>query len=69
MPDTEYVSTERAATMLGVSRKAVFTWARSGKFPGAFRTPGGERRGGDWRIPVASIEAFKTGSSTERGDE
>lgn len=58
---TEFVTTARAAAMLGVSRKSVFMWAKAGKFPGAFRTPGGERRGGDWRIPLASIEAFKAG--------
>jgi hypothetical protein len=58
-----YVSTEQAATMLGASARAVLDWVRAGKFPGAFRTPGGERRGGDWRIPLASIEAFKAGAA------
>ena len=57
-----YVSTERAAALLGVSARAVLDWAKAGKFAGAFRTPGGDRRGGDWRIPLASIEAFKAGA-------
>ncbi len=68
-----YVSTKQAAALLGVSARAVLDWATAGKFAGAFRTPGGDRRGGDWRIPVSSIEAFKAGGATsaeatERGD-
>ncbi len=68
MVEEEYVSTEKAAAMLGVTSAAVLTWATAGRLPGAFRTPGGERRGGDWRIPVSTIEAFKSGERS-KGDE
>jgi len=61
-----YVSTEQAATLLGASARAVLDWAKAGKFHGAFRTPGGDRRGGDWRIPLTSIEAFKAGEQSSR---
>jgi excisionase family DNA binding protein len=68
-----YISTQQAAAMLGVTARAVLDWATAGKFAGAFRTPGGDRRGGDWRIPRSSIEAFMAGGTppaepTERGD-
>ncbi len=64
-----YVSTEQAATLLGASARAVLDWAKAGKFEGAFRTPGGDRRGGDWRIPLASIEAFKAGAKPTDEDD
>lgn len=63
MDDQGYLSTAQAAAALGVTPGAVLNWVRAGKFPGAFRTPGGERRGGDWRIPMAAIEAFKAGEA------
>jgi|GEM_PF-2195426 len=56
-----YASTQQAAALLGASARAVLDWVKAGKFEGAFRTPGGSRREGDWRIPLASIEAFKAG--------
>jgi len=59
-----YVSTAQAAALLGASARAVLDWAKAGKFDGAFRTPGGDRRGGDWRIPLTSIEAFKVGEQS-----
>lgn len=55
----EVVSSEEAARLLGVTSRSILNWARAGRFPGAFRTPGGRQRGGDWRIPRAAVEAFK----------
>jgi hypothetical protein len=64
-----YVSTEQAATLLGASARAVLAWAKAGTFCGAFRTPGGNRRGGDWRIPLPAIEAVKAGNQSPRHSE
>jgi hypothetical protein len=73
MKERVYLSTAQAAAELGVSSGAVLNWAKAGRFPGAFRTPGGSKREGDWRIPVAAIELFRAGGSSaesaERGEE
>lgn len=39
------------ARIFRVDPKTVSRWASAGKFPGAFRTPGGH-----WRFPVDSTE-------------
>lgn len=39
------------ARIFRVDPKTVSRWAAAGKFPGAFRTPGGH-----WRFPVTSTE-------------
>jgi excisionase family DNA binding protein len=65
----EYVSTKEAAALLGVSPRAVLKWASARRFPGAYRTPGGERRGGDWRIPMPAIEALKRGEAESPEDD
>ena len=42
------------------STQMVCTWAREGKFPGAFKLtgPGGRGGGGSWRIPEAGLVEF-----------
>ncbi|HTE70461.1 MAG TPA: helix-turn-helix domain-containing protein [Actinomycetes bacterium] len=38
------------AAAYGVDRRCVIDWLGRGRFPGAFRTPGGR-----WRIPRADV--------------
>jgi excisionase family DNA binding protein len=47
------------AALFGVASKTVTRWARSGKLPESFRTPGGHRR---WRREV--VEAALRGESS-----
>jgi len=44
-----------AAQLLGVTRRTVIDWAAAGRFPGAWRTAGSDKRGGNWRMPRASV--------------
>ena len=62
-PESGYLNTAAAARLLGVTSRSVLNYCRAGRFPGAFRTGGGESRGGDWRIPRESIHSFKERSA------
>jgi len=47
----KFLTAGEVAAMWRVDPKTVSRWAQAGKFPGAFRAPGGH-----WRFPVDSTE-------------
>jgi hypothetical protein len=67
--EEEFLNTGQAGRLLGVTRHAVKNWCAAGKFPGAFRTPGGDRRGGEWRIPRVAVESLKAGNAPANHDQ
>jgi hypothetical protein len=46
-------SAETAAA-LGAQPRTVLVWLQRGRFPGAFRTPGGS-----WRVPAEAVAAVR----------
>jgi len=53
--DEDYVSTNEAAEVLGVSTRTVQRWARDGRFPNA-RQISPDTPGSPWLIPLADLE-------------
>lgn len=50
-----YLTPGETARRIGVSRRTVINWAAAGRFPGAWRTPGSDKRAGNWRLPESSV--------------
>lgn len=50
---SNFVTAEKAAEIVGVSRRTIINWARSHKIPGAFKQ--GEGRRGVWNIPLSEL--------------
>jgi predicted site-specific integrase-resolvase len=42
------------AAALGIRTRTALVWLQRGRFPGAFRTPGGS-----WRVPASSVVAVR----------
>lgn len=51
-----YLTTREAAEALGLSRATLRNWAAEGRVRPAFRTRGGDRRGGDYRWDLADLK-------------
>lgn len=52
------LSVKTFAELVGRSAAQVRSWCALGHVPGAYRLPGAKRRAA-WRIPAASVEAFR----------
>ena len=53
----QYLTMTQVAEMFEVNRTSVHDWIVAGKFPGAFRVPGGAHT--PWLIPVEDVEKYK----------
>lgn len=49
------LSSRNAARLLGINARTITRWARQGRFPHAYRTPGPR---GDYRIPISDLYAL-----------
>ncbi len=67
-PRVKFLTTTEAAARLDVSAEAVRQWLEAGRLTG-YRTPGGDRRGGQWRIDPASVDAVLGESARKRKGE
>jgi len=55
LPDGhKLLRTREVALAVGAGRRAVLAALEAGRFPGAFRTPGGH-----WRIPADTVRALR----------
>ncbi len=61
-PDTEAPihTTQEVATVLRVDRRTVINYCQQGRFPNAFRLPGG-----GWRIPERDVVALTHAGAIE----
>jgi predicted site-specific integrase-resolvase len=52
--DEIYVTITDLERKLDISRVTALKWLKAGEFPGAYKEPG---RTGQWKIPLAEIDA------------
>ena len=62
----ETVGALKASEMLGMSRRQIARWCRSGRLKGSYqRDPGNSRSG--WIIPFSSVEEIKMERARQAG--
>jgi len=54
MTDLTYVTISDVERKLDISNPTALRWLKEGVFPGAYKEPG---RTGQWRIPLADVDA------------
>lgn len=55
--EPEYMTISQIAELFGVNARSVNDWVAAGKFPGAFKVPGGSKM--PWMIPTPAVKQYK----------
>jgi Helix-turn-helix domain len=61
------MTSAEVARVFRVTPEEVSRWAKWGRIPGAFQTPGRGVRPGDWRYPRRSVRAAFAAANIELG--
>jgi len=54
---SDFMNTKQISELFQVTPKTIHNWIAAGKFPGAFKLPGGKNTA--FLVPTASVEAYK----------